>query len=62
LFVPPGFDLVEDGASFRDIPLDQVSDFLFHRPVVATGEGLQGLDHFGGHIPDGNGGHGEFLC
>jgi hypothetical protein len=62
LFVPPGFDLVEDCASFNDIPLDQFPDFLFHRPVVATGQRLQGFDHFGRHVPDGNGGHGRFLC
>ena len=43
-------------------PSIRSSDFLFHRPVVATGESFEGLDHPGGYIPDGDGGHRALLC
>ena len=56
LLVPAGFDLVEHGPPFNDIPLNQVPDLLFHGWVVPAGKGLERLNHLDGHIADGDGG------
>lgn len=57
--VPPrllalaSFDLVQHGASFGDIPLDQLANLLLHRPVVPSGERFERLNHLGRHVANG---------